>query len=157
MPPRFVVDAHLGRLAKYLRMLGLDAAYGNDPGDPLLESLAYTEERILLSRDKALLDRAPLDRGYFVRATDPEERLQEVADRFQLRAHLRPFTRCLTCNTPLEPVAKEEIEERLPPRTAEAFDEYFLCPQCDQVIWKGSHYDRMKDFLERVLDVKHEA
>ena len=150
--PRFVVDAHLGRLARYLRMLGFDAIYGNDYGDPLLASLSATEERILLSRDQRLLERANVTRRYEVQATDPEERLQEVIDQFDLQPRMRPFTRCMVCNTPLEQVAKEEVIDRIPPRTAKAFDEFYYCSNCDKVFWKGSHYDRMKRLIGRSVN-----
>ncbi len=150
--PRFVVDAHLGRLARYLRMLGFDAAFGNDAGDPLLAGLAATEDRILLSRDRALLDRANVTESYKVQARDPEERLEEVVNRFDLQSMLRPFTRCMVCNTIFEPIDKDAARERVPPRSAEAFDEFFYCPSCDRVFWKGSHYDRMQRLIARRVE-----
>lgn len=148
--PRFVVDAHLGRLARYLRMLGFDAIYGNDPGDPLLLSLAETDERILLTRDQRLKERAPIDRALLVKSTGTDERLEEVIRAFDLMPEAAPFTRCMRCNTPLEEIDKSEVIDRLPPRTAEHFDWFAYCPSCDKVYWKGSHFDRMNAFIDRL-------
>ena len=149
--PRFVVDAHLGRLAKYLRMLGFDAIYGNDLGDPLLASLSATQGRILLSRDRALLERANVSTTYEIQAKAPEDRLHDVVEHFDLQPLIQPFTRCMVCNTPFEPVRKKDVLSQIPRRTAEVFDEYFYCPNCDQVFWKGSHYDRMKGLIARCV------
>ncbi|HXG39883.1 MAG TPA: Mut7-C RNAse domain-containing protein [Candidatus Limnocylindrales bacterium] len=147
-PPRFALDGHLGRLARYLRALGIDATYDRDADDERLAESAATEGRILLTRDVGLLKRSRVVRGYWLRADDPEAQLADVVRRFRLLAVARPFGRCLRCNTELEDVARAEVLDRLPPRTRVEFDEFRRCRVCGRIYWKGSHYDRMRQLLE---------
>ena len=150
--PCFLLDAHLGRLAKYLRMLGFDVRYhADDPGDAALAGIAADEGRVLLSRDRGLLERALVQQGYFVQATDPEAQLADVVERFGLREHARPLTRCLRCNGLLEPVSKDDVAEALPPQTRRHVEAFYRCMGCEQVYWEGSHYRRMQQFVLRLL------
>lgn len=156
--PRFVLDTHLGRLARYLRLLGFDTLYQNDFDDAALERIAVEEDRVLLTQDVGLLKRAAIQHGYFVRASDPRLQLVEVAGEFDLLDSAAPFERCLRCNSLLEPVPKAEIEDRLMPRTRAEFDEFYRCDGCGAIYWKGSHYDRMRrliEELERELRGRH--
>jgi uncharacterized protein with PIN domain len=149
--PRFVLDTHLGRLATYLRMLGFDTLYQNDYPDEELAQISSQEARILLTRDRGLLKRSAVTHGYCVRETDPREQVREVLRRFDLFGAVQPFQRCLRCNGVLQPVAREAIVERLPPKTREYYDEFQMCQGCGRVYWKGSHYKRMQRLIERVL------
>ena len=149
--PRFVVDVHLGRLAAYLRMMGFDALYRNDASDEDLARTASEEERILLTRDRGLLKRSAVTRGYFVREIRPRPQLAEVLERFELARLAAPFTRCLSCNGPLERTAKEAVEERLPAGVRERYSEFLECPLCRRVYWRGTHYERMRGLVERML------
>ncbi len=149
--PRFLLDLHLGRLAAYLRMLGFDCLYRNDYEDEELAALAQAEDRILLSRDRRLLMRKVISRGYCLRSLDPTGQLTEVIARFDLADRIVPFHRCLRCNHLLEPVAKEEIIDRLEPLTRLYFNEFQICPACKQIYWKGSHYERMARLIEEKL------
>jgi hypothetical protein len=149
--PRFVADAHLGRLAAYLRLLGLDTLYRNDYDDAELSAISAREDRTLLSRDVGLLKHAVVRRGYFLRQTEPGRQLAEVVARFGLAAHAQPFTRCLRCNTPLRPVDRSRVASMVPPRARERFEEYSLCVTCGRVYWKGTHYERMRRLVDAVL------
>ena len=148
---RFVLDTHLGKLAAYLRMLGLDTAYDRDYTDENLARLSLDEKRILLTRDRGLLKRNLIIRGYFLRATNPREQLIEVLQRFDLFHLISPFERCMHCNTLLRSVAKETIADRLLPETRQHYEEFRTCPKCDRIYWKGSHYQRMQRLIENVL------
>ena len=148
--PRFILDNHLGRLAVYLRMLGFDALYRNDFQEDELASLCSREDRILLTRDKRLLMRNQVTRGYWLRSKIPRRQLEEVVRRYRLAGAIRPFQRCMGCNEPLVPINKEVILDRLEPLTRRYFDEFHLCPACDKVYWKGSHYERMRLLIEEV-------
>ena len=152
--PRFILDNHLGRLAAYLRMLGFDCLYQNDYNDEEMAARAQKEGRILLSRDRRLLMRKVVSFGYCLRSLDPVEQLPEVIERFDLTKRLVPFHRCLRCNHPLEPVAKEAILDRLEPLTRLYFDEFQICPACKQIYWKGSHYERMTTLIEQKIGNK---
>jgi len=148
--PRFLLDCHLGRLTAHLRMLGFDCLYQNDYDDATLAEIMQADARILLTRDRRLLMRKVILHGYCLRALDPLEQLTEAIKRFELTDKIQPFHRCLRCNHPLEPVDKNLILDRLEPLTKKYFDEFHICPDCQQIYWKGSHYERMLKAIERV-------
>jgi uncharacterized protein with PIN domain len=150
-PPRFVLDTHLGRLARYLRMLGLDTLYRNDYQDDELARISSGDDRILLTRDIGLLKRSIVRRGYWVRADGSEAQLAEVVRRFDLAGAISPFGRCLRCNGQLEPIAREVVEDRLPLRTRREQVDFRRCQTCGGIYWKGSHYVRMRRLIERML------
>lgn len=148
--PRFLLDGHLGKLAAYLRMLSFDALYQNDYHDELLAQAASEDGRILLTRDRRLLMRSIIRRGYCLRSLEPKAQLLEVLRRYNLFQAIKPFQRCLNCNSLLKPVEKEAILDRLEPLTRLYYDEFRICPGCSKIYWKGSHYERMKRFIEKV-------
>ena len=146
---RFVLDTHLGKLAKYLRMLGFDTLYDNQCNDAQLAELASSgERRILLTRDIGLLKYKQVTHGYFVRETSPRLQIREVLDRFDLKALIKPFSRCVNCNGELDALDKIEVRGQVPAGIFERFDEFVRCRDCRQVYWKGSHYDRMMRFID---------
>jgi uncharacterized protein len=149
--PRFVLDVHLGKLAAHLRMLGFDTLYRNDYDDDELLKVSHDQQRSLLTKDRLLLQEKSLTRGYHVREKDPRLQLLEVLQRFDLVKSIKPFTRCIECNSTLCPVGKEVIAYRLPTRVEELYDEFRLCQMCDRVYWKGSHWERMQAFIESVV------
>ncbi|HBB34126.1 MAG TPA: twitching motility protein PilT [Cyanobacteria bacterium UBA8803] len=148
---RFVLDIHLGKLANGLRMLGFDTLYRNDYDDAELAQISAAENRILLTRDKGLLMRSMVTYGYYVRATNPERQIVEVLQRFNLSGLVSPFHRCIRCNGLLEAVAKESIIDQIPPKKQLSIHEFHRCQECAQIYWKGSHYDRMQEFINGVL------
>ncbi len=152
--PRFVLDGHLGRLASHLRMLGLDCLYDRASTDEQLAQVSAEEGRILLTRDRRLLMRKIVTQGYLLRSLDTREQLREVVERYALSAWVKPFQRCMRCNHPLEAVSKEAVIDRLEPLTKRYFDEFRLCPACDQVYWKGSHYERMLEWIAQIAGNK---
>ena len=148
--PSFIADNHLGRLAAYLRMLGFNTLYRNDYQDAELAAVAHQEERILLTRDRRLLMRREVAYGCCLRSLDSRDQLGEVVARYALGKTSRPFQRCLRCNHELEDVEKTQVLDRLQPLTRRYFEEFARCPACDQVYWKGSHYDRMLELIRQV-------
>ena len=147
---RFVADTHLGRLAAYLRMLGFDTLYRNDYADEDLARLSADEHRILLTRDRGLLMRAVVTRGRYLRATEPARQLAELLQCFDLARAIMPFRRCMHCNAVLRPIPKQTISDRLLPQTRQHFNEFYNCRQCGRIYWKGSHYRRMRRFIDSV-------
>jgi uncharacterized protein len=148
---RFVLDAHLGRLARYLRLAGFDAVYRRDFGDEELARVAAHEHRILLTRDKGLLKRRCVSHGHWLRETDPRLQFVTILRLFDLERLVQPFARCLRCNEPLEDVQKQTVWDLLPQRIGEQCEEFRLCRTCGRVYWKGSHYDAMVRFLEAAV------
>ena len=145
---RFILDVHLGKLCKYMRMLGFDCYYNKKLNDEEIISMALAEHRIILTRDIPLLKHGSVMHGYWVRNEDPLKQLNEVIMRFDLQHNLKPFQRCMECNGELTHVHKQDIIELLNPGTIKHFDEFFQCGQCKRVYWKGSHYDNMLKMVE---------
>lgn len=148
--PRFVLDVHLGTLARRLRLLGFDVWYRSDADDEELARVSVEEERILLTRDRGLLMRRAITHGYTPRSDDPELQVIEVVRRFGLAARIEPFSRCIRCNGRLAPVTKEEVRDVLPPRTRKEHDRFVRCEECRQVYWPGSHKDALTGVVDTV-------
>jgi len=150
--PRFLLDVHLGRLASYLRLAGFDAAYANDATDAALAAASRAQDRALLTRDRGLLKRREVERGYWVRETRPRRQLAEVLRQFELADRLNPLARCGRCNGRLEPVDKAAIADRLPPRTRRHHEVFHRCTLCGRVYWRGSHVARIEQLLARAVN-----
>jgi uncharacterized protein with PIN domain len=148
--PRFVADGHLGKLARHLRMAGFDTLWDKDWGDDHIVSISAVQRRTILTRDKAMLRRSDVERGYFVRAVESEAQLGEVVARMQLEGLLAPFTRCRECNVPLQDAPREAVLDRLPDQVRVLYDRFKRCPGCERVYWEGTHFERMKAVLQRL-------
>ena len=153
-PLAFIADAHLGGLGRMLRMLGFDTIYDNAIHDPQIASLAALERRVVLTRDRELLKRREVLRGAFVRALKPEKQLAEMAQRYPLSAHMKPFALCLHCNLPLQPADPQAVIEKVPERIQQQYAQFMTCPGCARVYWEGSHWDRMRSVLAQALGVE---
>ena len=150
---RFVCDVHLGRLCKYLRMLGFDTLYSDQYTPEQLVTISVREHRILLSKDRKLTGHPRVTHAYWIRSTDSVEQLKDLVRKLDLQALYNPLSRCLTCNSELEPIEKSKIQSGLQERTERYFDEFFICRKCRHLYWKGSHYDNMLEFISRnILD-----
>lgn len=145
---RFVLDAHLGTLARYLRLCGFDTVYRNDIDDEELAAISRAEARVLLTRDVGVLKRKVVTHGYFVRATFPRDQLVEVVRRFDLSGDLQPFTRCMKCNGKLVRVEGQDVIDELEPGTARSYDEFLKCSGCGGVYWRGAHYEKLLALVE---------
>jgi uncharacterized protein with PIN domain/sulfur carrier protein ThiS len=147
----FLADAHLGGLARLLRMLGFDTLHDQALHDDDIRRLACEQERVVLTRDRELLKCSDIARGCYVRALRPQEQLRQVAARYGLAGRARPFTLCLLCNLPLEPVAKAAVAPRVPAKVLAVQDAFARCARCGRIYWPGSHYARMKAALESAI------
>ena len=162
MPPpaphrHFVADARLGALARFLRMLGFDTVHANTLSDPEIRRLAGESHRVVLTRDRELLKCREIATGAYVRALAPEAQLHEVATRFDLARHARPFTLCLYCNVTLTPVDKARVLDRLPAQVASSQERFHRCERCERVYWPGTHYARMCAVLRCALGAELRA
>ncbi|HZF92009.1 Mut7-C RNAse domain-containing protein [Streptomyces sp.] len=154
-PLSFLLDVHLGTLARRLRLLGVDTAYeSTDIGDAALAARSAAERRVMLSRDRGLLRRRELWAGAFVYSTRPDDQLQDILDRF--RPELRPWTRCTACNGLLEEATKEEVADRLEAGTQRTYDVFAQCGACGRAYWKGAHHDQLEAIVERALALRSE-
>lgn len=148
----FVLDVHLGKLARYLRFLGFDTLYQNDFEDETLALISSQQERVLLTQDLGLLKRSMVSYGYRVRSPYPKAQVAEVLSRFDLYGRITPFRRCSRCNGLIEPVGKDAVVQNLPYFTALHYNEFFQCLDCEQVYWKGAHYQKMSALIEDLSD-----
>ncbi|WP_369233590.1 Mut7-C RNAse domain-containing protein [Streptomyces sp. R21] len=149
-PLRFLLDVHLGTLARRLRLLGVDAAYeSTDIGDPALAARSAAERRVMLSRDRGLLHRRELWAGAFVYSTRPDDQLRDVLGRFA--PTLMPWTRCTACNGLLQEATKDQVADRIEDGTQRSYDVFAQCAQCGRAYWKGAHHDSLEAIVERAL------
>ncbi|HET9899089.1 MAG TPA: Mut7-C RNAse domain-containing protein [Streptosporangiaceae bacterium] len=147
----FVLDVHLGTLARRLRLVGIDAAYTNDAGDDDLIAQANDQRRVLLTQDRRLLCRRSLDTGAYVRGAAPDDQFADVLDRFA--PPLAPWTRCLACNGLLAPVAKACVDEVLRPGTRRTYQVFARCLTCGKVYWRGAHADHLQGVIDRAMTI----
>jgi len=149
---KFVIDVHLGRLAGFMRLIGLDSLYGNFFDDEELANISSTQSRVLLTRDRNLLKRNQVKYGYFVRNNIPKDQIREVVNRFDLWKSLEPFTRCIHCNGSLYPVQKDDIRHLITVKTLNLYSAFQRCNACGKVYWRGSHYQKLKQFVTELID-----
>lgn len=147
---RFVVDSHLGKLARRLRLLGFDTVYKTMFPDKDIVLLSCRQRRIVLTRDKGLLKYRYLRWGHWVHATDPAKQIKEVVKKYSLMKYVRPFSRCMECNGRLERVPKSQIISRLPAKTKLYYKCFYRCQRCCHIYWKGSHYALLNAFIARL-------
>ena len=145
--PRFVLDVHLGKLARYLRLLGFDTLYERDYADAAIAAISVADSRIVLTRDKGLLKRKEVTRGYWLRNTQPREQIAEVVRVLDLRRRVELFTRCMVCNHTLETVKESNVRDELPAGLRGQFGRIARCPGRERLYWPGSHYDRLADLV----------
>lgn len=145
----FVCDVHLGRCARILRMLGFDTTYQNNYDDRKIISISVTQKRIILTRDRQLLHARVVTHGYWIRSQLPYDQVQEVLERFDLRDQITPFSRCTVCNGIIKKVAKQEVFDRLEPKTKLYYTEFYQCEICKKIYWEGSHYSHIVSLIER--------
>ena len=145
--PCFVLDVHLGKLAKYLRMLGFDSLYQNDFRDDEIIEISVNEKRIILTRDIGILKNSKVSHGYWIRSQKPKIQLSEVIKRFNLWGYIEPLNRCIECNGHIKKVEKEKVIQLLKPKTIRYFNKFFQCSNCQKVYWEGSHFSKITDII----------
>lgn len=147
----FIADVHLGKLARFMRLCGIDTVFRSDYDDDEIIGISLKEGRIILTRDKLLANNTKATLSFLVRSQIPGEQLKEVFRRYDMTNTFSPFSRCMECNGLLKDVDKKEIAHRLKPGTLNYFNYFRICPDCDHIYWEGSHYEKMKKFIESVL------
>ncbi len=147
----FVLDVHLGKLARILRLLGFDVLYRNDYDDPEIIRIGTEEHRIILTRDRRMLCHRVITHGHCLHSMNPQQQASEVLQRFDLTGQVRRFHRCPSCNGFIQPVDKNVIVDHLEPLTRKYYSDFFQCLECQQIYWKGSHYNRIVDKLDAII------
>ena len=148
----FVVDVNLGRLARNLRLLGFDTLFSNAYDDDEIVAISEAQGRIVLTRDRRLLYAKAVTHGTWVRSVWPRRQVDEVVNRFDLAGRVRPFSRCANCNGRIEPVAKEQVLDRLELKTKKYYEVFYRCSDCGKIYWEGSHVGKLRERFKGVLD-----
>jgi len=161
METRFIVDCNVGKLARLLRMTGYDALFFHNINDDELINIALKEKRIVLTRDAQIMKRRVATNGQlkivFIEDDEPKKQLRQVIKSLKLDCCQRQFTRCLECNEKLLPKTKEEVKEIVPPYVFLTQTQYMQCPSCQRVYWRGTHWVRMKEGLDIIINEKQTA
>lgn len=152
-PSRFMTDIHLGKLSKKMRLLGLDTLMADKSDDQEIISLSNAEQRMILTRDIGLLRNGKTMYGYWIRNTEPEKQAEELFERFELSDHINPFSRCMECNSTLQEVPLSEVKKQVPPKVQEWKSDFYRCSGCGKVYWKGSHYQKLKERVEKLTSI----
>ncbi len=153
---KFIADCMVGKLARWLRLLGFDVAYYSRIDDDEIIGLAWKERRIILTRDHELIDKARRKKSLqkktlLIESERWEEQVEQVLDHFQLRKKIDPNSRCLVCNAKLKILPKTRARNLVPPFVYEKADSFALCPSCGRVFWKGTHFRDMERKLARFM------
>lgn len=148
--PKFVLDVHLGTLARYMRMFGFDAKYQNDFSDEQIIEISLKEKRTILTRDLGILKRSIVTHGYWVRNTKPVKQIEEIIGRFDLRNEIKEFSRCIECNTILKPIEKDKVIDKIPAKVKSRMNEFYICTGCNKIYWKGDHYTKMRLLVDGI-------
>jgi len=151
--PKFIVDSNVGKLAKWLRMMGYDAVFFNGSDDSHLVAKALAEDRIILTRDTQIMKRGVITSGrlkaILINDDEPESQIRQVIDTLNLDCHFKPFTLCLECNQPLEDRSKDQVKDHVPPYVFKTQDQYMKCPACRRIYWRGTHWQAMTKELSK--------
>lgn len=149
--PKFLADENVGKLGRWLRILGYDVAYQSPALDAQLALNALRENRIILTRDREFVQRRMVERHLLLTSQDPVEQLKQVIRTFQLELDRNSFfTRCLDCNTPIQSVPKAEVQSVVPEYVYRTQDQFHRCPTCNKFFWAGSHTTNFQDWLKRL-------
>lgn len=148
---RFIVDNMLGKLAKWLRFLGYDTLYPKILNDKQLAQLSQADDRVLLTRDKELASKKNIKVLYII-SDELDNQLKQVIKEFDLKYSDSAFTRCPECNYMLKKIEKTDIEDKLPSGVLENQDMFWVCENCEQYYWQGTHFNKIKDKLENLFN-----
>jgi len=148
----FICDEGLGKLAKQLRMLGMDVLYKKDP-DEFKEMInnPQNQNRIILSRNKRLVNSLRKQYFFYIAHSDPYSQLKNLFHMFSLTRQINPFSRCMDCNNNLKALLKKDVKGKVPPKVFKLHDEFSYCSSCMKIYWKGTHYEQMSKRARRLL------
>ena len=153
--PKFIVDHNVGKLAKWLRIMGYDTWFFNGTSDAELVAMALAEDRVILTRDTQIVKRGIITSGrlkaVLIQSDEPEQQMRQVIDMLNLDCQFRPFALCLECNQPLQERSKQQVEDMVPPYVFQTQSQYMECPACHRIYWRGTHWQAMTRRLEQFI------
>jgi hypothetical protein len=150
---KFIVDNNVGKLAKWLRIMGYDTLFFNGSNDSRMVAIALAEERVILTKDTQIMKRGVITKGrlkaILIQSDQPELQMQQVIDNLHLDCRFKPFSICLECNQPLVGKSKEQVKDLVPPYVFQTQNQYMECPGCHRIYWRGTHWQRMREKLNK--------
>lgn len=162
MELRFIADSNVGKLAKWLRLMGYDTLFFKDVDDNLLIEIALNEGRILLTRDTRLVQRRVVTgvsvakhgtlKAILLQEDNPKLQLRQVVKELNLELYAAPFTRCMECNCSLTPRHKDEVRKLVPPYVFRTQSQFMQCEGCNRIYWRGTHWQRMHEELQKLIE-----
>jgi len=154
---KFIVDNNVGKLAKWLRMMGYDTLFFDGSDDWEMVRTALAEGRVILTRDTQIMRRRVVTSGrlkvILIKSDEPEQQMRQVVETLNLDCQFRPFAICLECNQPLEERSKQQVQDLVPPYVFRTQSQYMECPACHRIYWRGTHWQRMTKRLEKFMKV----
>ena len=151
---KFIVDHNVGKLAKWLRIMGYDTLFFNGSKDSHLVAIALAEDRVILTRDTQIMRRRVVTSGrlkaVLIQSDKPERQMQQVINTLNLDCQFKPFSICLECNQPLVERSKEQVRDLVPPYVFQTQSQYMECPACHRIYWRGTHWQAMIRKLEKL-------
>jgi len=153
---RFIVDEMLGKLSKWLRILGYDTLYAKGMKDSTIVRIAIGEKRILLTRDTSMVRKKGVKQYLLIHSDHVIDQLRQVVRELNLPYPEHSFSRCTICNVPLEPISKDEACRKVPPYVCITQEAFGICPECKRIYWKGTHYERMRERIKMIYSARNE-
>ena len=154
---KFIVDNNVGKLAKWLRIMGYDTLFFNGSDDSGMIAIALAEDRVVLTRDTQIMKRRVVTSGrlkaILIQSDKPELQMQQVIDTLNLDCQFKPFTLCLECNQPLVERNKQQVRDLVPPYVFQTQSQYMECPACHRIYWRGTHWQAMTKKLKKFMEV----
>lgn len=156
--PRFIADKNVGKLARWLRVMGYDTAFFDEGDDSAMVARALAEDRVILTRDAGVMKRRLVTSGRLIAILigSPRiaEQLKQVIDTLKMDYQFRPFTICLECGQSLVARSRDEVKDRVPPYVFKTQQQYMECPACHRIYWRGTHWEAMVRRLKRLMEEK---
>jgi uncharacterized protein with PIN domain len=153
--PKFIVDCNVGKLAKWLRLMGYDTQFFDGRDDFHLVAIAQVEGRVILTRDTRIVKRRVITSGrlkaVLVQSDEPERQIHQVIEALGLDCRFKPFTICLECNQVLVERGKGEVKGLVPPYVFQTQSQFMECPTCHRIYWRGTHWGAMTDRLKKFM------
>ena len=154
MEIKFIADNNVGKLARWLRLIGYDTLLFKQKDDSQMIKTALGEDRVILTKDTQFMKRRLVTNGklktVLIKQDDPKIQLREIMKALNLNYHFRPFSLCLECNQALVPCSKEEVQNLVPPHVFETQTQYTQCPACHRIYWQGTHWQAMVKKLQKL-------
>lgn len=152
---KFIVDNNVGKLAKWLRMMGYDTLFFRGEDDGEMVKIALSQDRVILTKDTQIMRRRLITSGrvksILIEDEDTKKQLQQIVGALDLDYQYMPFSLCLECNQNLVEISKDEVRDLVPPYVFKTQNEYMECPSCHRIYWRGTHWQAMSEQLGKLV------